>query len=245
MALVSHARLRIAAHFNGLESFKEILILHYAQNTITSQFIHSQTLQQKRPVQTPSQSNVLHTTTKVTDRFFFFFFYLRRHHCVGRGSHRVVILLERRRGNGLSADREHERGLPALDRPHRKPFERSVHRLVHGSDWTRSLPRLLMRQVHDVRLVHRSGDNLGVGAARSRSNSHSLFSPLPPFPPRRISPSFPLFSSSSAHRLALVPKCGGIWSCVKRAERSGCVRGCRAERLPRNGWEKKSKPRQH
>lgn len=70
---MSHARLRIAAHFNGLESFKEILILHYAQNTITSQFIHSQTLQQKRPVQTPSQSNVLHTTTKVTDRFFFFF----------------------------------------------------------------------------------------------------------------------------------------------------------------------------
>lgn len=69
-ALVSHARLRITAHFNGLESFKEILILHYAKNTITSQFIHSQTLQQKRPVQTPSQSNVLHTTTKVTDRFF-------------------------------------------------------------------------------------------------------------------------------------------------------------------------------
>lgn len=83
VALVSHARLRIAAHFNGLESFKEILILHYAQNSITSQFIHSQTLQQKRPVQTPSQSNILHTTTKVTDRFFWGFFLIIFFTCAG------------------------------------------------------------------------------------------------------------------------------------------------------------------
>lgn len=159
--------------------------------------------------------------------FFSNAFYLRRHHCVGRGSHRVVILFERRRRNRLSAHREHERGLPALGRPHREPFERSVYRLVHGSDWTRSLPRLLMRQVHDVRLVHRSVI-LRVGAARSRSNS--LFSPSPFLLPRLavFPPSFPLFvlfSSSSAHRLAPVPKCGGMMELRKESgtERSGCV----------------------
>lgn len=154
-------------------------------------------------------------------------FYLRRHHCVGRGSQRVVILLERRRGNGLSAHREHERGLPALGRPHRQPLERSVYRLVHGSDWTRSLPRLLMRQIHDVRLFHRSV-NLRVGAARSRSNS--LFFPSPFLLPRlAVFPLFfPLFllsPSSSAHRLAPVPKCGGMMELRKEsgAERLRCV----------------------
>lgn len=157
----------------------------------------------------------------------------------------MVILLERRRGNGLSAHREHERGLPALGRPHRKPFERSVYRLVHRSDWTRSLPSLLMRQVHDVRLVHRSV-KLRVGAARSRSNS-LFFLPFSPFPPRRISPSFPLyllFSSSSADRLAPVPNCEGMME-LRKESGAAALRGCRAERLPRNGWKKKSKPRQH
>lgn len=67
-----------------------------------------------------------------------------------------------------------------------------MHRLVHGSDWTRSLPRLLMRQVHDVRLVHRSAD-LGVGAARSRSNSLFFFFPPPP-PSFPASPYFPFLS---------------------------------------------------
>lgn len=197
-------------------------------NSTTSRFIHLHTLQQMRSLLTRDKSHVLHTT-KVTDRFpvsvLSNAFYLRRHHCVGRGSHRVVILLEGRRGNGLSAHGEHERGLPALGRPHRQPFERSVYRLVHGTDWTRSLPRLLVRQVHDVRLVHRSA-NLGVGAARSRSNSPVFFSP--PFsalPPRRNPP--PSSSSSSLPRApAASRRCQnaeGRCSCVKRAERSGCV----------------------
>lgn len=68
----------------------------------------------------------------------------------------MVILLEGRRGDGLCSDCEHQRGLPALRRSHRRPFEDSVHRLIHGSDWTRPLSRFLVRQVHDVRFVHRS-----------------------------------------------------------------------------------------
>lgn len=76
---------------------------------------------------------------------FFSRVYLRRHHCVRRGSHRVVVLLERRCGNRLSSDRVHQRGLPVLRRPDRQPFEGSVHGLVRGTDRTRSLPRLLMR----------------------------------------------------------------------------------------------------
>lgn len=57
----------------------------------------------------------------------------------------MVILLERRCGNGLSPHCEHERGLPALRCSDRQPFEGSVHGLVHGTDWTRSLSRFLMR----------------------------------------------------------------------------------------------------
>lgn len=66
----------------------------------------------------------------------------------------MVILLERRCRDWLSSDSEHQGGLPALRRSHRQPLERSVHRLIHGTDWTRSLLRLLMRQVHDIRFVH-------------------------------------------------------------------------------------------
>lgn len=71
--------------------------------------------------------------------------YLRRHHCGWRGSHRMVILLEWCCGDRLSSDCEHQWGLPALRRSDREPFEGSVHGLIHGTDWTRSLSRFLMR----------------------------------------------------------------------------------------------------
>lgn len=84
--------------------------------------------------------------------------YLCRHHCGWRRIHRVIILFQGGSGHRLSPHGEHECGLPALRRSDRQPFERSVHRLICRTDWTRSLPRLLMRQVHDIRLVHYLAD---------------------------------------------------------------------------------------
>ena len=67
----------------------------------------------------------------------------------------MVILLERRCGDRLSSDSEHER---RLRRAHRQPFEGGVHGLIHGADRTRSLLRLLVRQVHDIRFIHCGSD---------------------------------------------------------------------------------------
>lgn len=95
-----------------------------------------------------SRSDTTTPDTFYPSNFLFSYFrllrvYLRRHHRVWRGSQRVVILFERCSVDRLSS--VHQRGLPALRRSDREPFEGSVHGLIHRTDWTRALSRFLVR----------------------------------------------------------------------------------------------------